>query len=257
MYALQAQAREALCATQETLQWRLGPKHEPVPAQTLRSLRAFLEVLPDFRKRRGQRYRIACCMTIMIAARLAGYRGVTAFGEFAARLDEAQLKAVGAFWSPSRQRYTAPAPSTGVAPVWWTPEYCAQEVSTCRKHIPPTRRSTGVKWSSWFARAARPGNSLASSSVPRRRPRVVRPGTMTVSIESASRPSGSTSPRPRTTLRGDPQHRSSVRFSFHRRSPTPVQGAKAITCPHDRGKSTPWFEPHRSFAERAGASIRT
>ena len=45
-------------------------------------------------------------------------------------------------------------------------------------------------------------------------------------------------PEARTTLRGDPQHRSSARFSFHRRSPTPVQGAKAITCPHDRGKST-------------------
>ena len=40
----------------------------------------------------------------MIAARLAGYRGVTAFGEFAARLSQAQLRAVGAFFSPSRRR---------------------------------------------------------------------------------------------------------------------------------------------------------
>ena len=112
VYALEAQAREALCATQEPAEWQLGAKDEPIPAEALRSLHAFLEILPDFRKRRGQRYSIACYMTIMLAARLAGYRGVTAFGEFAARLNDDQFEAVGAFWSPSRQRYTAPAPST-------------------------------------------------------------------------------------------------------------------------------------------------
>ena len=68
--------------------------------------------MPDFRKARGRRYGLACYVTIMIAARLAGYRGVTAFGEFAARLSQARLRAVGAFFSPSRGRHTAPAPST-------------------------------------------------------------------------------------------------------------------------------------------------
>ena len=58
------------------------------------------------------RYGLACYATIMVAARLAGYRGVAAFGEFAARLDQEQLRAARAFFSPSRGRYTAPAAST-------------------------------------------------------------------------------------------------------------------------------------------------
>ena len=84
----------------------------PPPASELRSLHAFLEGMPDFRKARGVRYGLACYATIMIAARLAGYRGVAAFGEFAARLDQEQLRAAGAFFSPSRRRRTAPAAST-------------------------------------------------------------------------------------------------------------------------------------------------
>ena len=47
----------------------------PPPASELRSLHAFLEGMPDFRKARGVRYGLACYATIMIAARLAGYRG--------------------------------------------------------------------------------------------------------------------------------------------------------------------------------------
>ena len=112
VYALQARAREALCAPEVPVDWQVGAQGEPMPAVALRSLRVFLEALPDFRKRRGQRYSMACYLTIMMAGRLAGYRGVTAFGEFAARLNDDQLKAVGAFWSPSRQRYTAPAASS-------------------------------------------------------------------------------------------------------------------------------------------------
>ena len=94
VYALQARAREALCALEVPVDWQVGAQGEPMPAVALRSLRVFLEALPDFRKRRGQRYSMACYMTIMIAGRLAGYRGVTAFGEFAARLNDDQLKAV-------------------------------------------------------------------------------------------------------------------------------------------------------------------
>ena len=41
-----------------------------------------------------------------------GLPGVTAFAEFAARLDQEQLAAAGAFFSPSRGRRTAPAAST-------------------------------------------------------------------------------------------------------------------------------------------------
>ena len=37
---------------------------------------------------------------------------MNAFAQFAALLTQEQLKAVGAFWSPSKQRYTAPAITT-------------------------------------------------------------------------------------------------------------------------------------------------
>ena len=51
-------------------------------------------------------------LTLAVAARLAGYRGVNTFAQFAALLSQEQLKAVGAFWSPSKQRYTPPAITT-------------------------------------------------------------------------------------------------------------------------------------------------
>ena len=58
---------------------------------------------------------------------------------------------------------------TEVDPVWWTPEHCAEEVSRCRRNNRRMRRSTGARWWSWFARAARPGSWPASSSALRRR----------------------------------------------------------------------------------------
>ena len=93
-------------------EWRAAGGGAPPAVPELRSLHAFLQDMPDFRKARGVRYGLACYATIMIAARLAGYRGVAAFGEFAARMDQEQLAAAGAFFSPSRGRYTAPATST-------------------------------------------------------------------------------------------------------------------------------------------------
>ena len=112
VYPLRTDAREALCGEKEPAAWQLGDKREPMAAPALRSLAEFLGEIPDFRKARGQRYPLSCYLAIAIAARLAGYRGVTAMGEFAALLDQDQLRAVGAFWSPSRKRYTAPAIST-------------------------------------------------------------------------------------------------------------------------------------------------
>ena len=109
VYELESNARAALSGVEEPAEWRIGAKEAPMPVPQLRSLRDFLEEIPDFRKARGQRYSIPCYLTIAIAARLAGYRGVSAFGEFAARLDDAQRKAVGGFWSPTRRRYTVPA----------------------------------------------------------------------------------------------------------------------------------------------------
>ena len=112
VYGMEKDAPSALRRGELPGDWRAGSGALPPPAVELRSLHAFLADMPDFRKARGRRYGLACYATIMIAARLAGYRGVTAFGEFAARMDQEQLRAAGAFFSPSRGRHTAPATST-------------------------------------------------------------------------------------------------------------------------------------------------
>ena len=108
VYELEAGAREALRDGHAPVEAR----EPPMPAGQLRRLHDCLGEMDDFRKRRGQRYALGCYLTIMIAARLAGYRGVSAFGEFAARLNDAQRRAVGGFFSPTRRRYTVPAAST-------------------------------------------------------------------------------------------------------------------------------------------------
>lgn len=108
VYELEGGAREALRDGGAPLEAR----EAPMAAPQLRGLYEFLGQVEDFRKRRGQRYALACYLTIAVAARLAGYRGVSAFGEFAARLDEAQRRAVGGFFSPTRRCHTVPAASS-------------------------------------------------------------------------------------------------------------------------------------------------
>ena len=78
VYEMEKDASAALCRGELPGDWRAGAGAAPPSAPELRSLHAFLEDMPDFRKARGRRYGLACYVTIMIAARLAGYRGVTA-----------------------------------------------------------------------------------------------------------------------------------------------------------------------------------
>ena len=67
----------------------------PPPAAQLCSLFDGLGDVEDYRRARGQRYSLRTVLTLAIAARLAGYRGVTAFVEFAALLDQRQRREVG------------------------------------------------------------------------------------------------------------------------------------------------------------------
>ena len=112
VYEVEQDAAAALRGDELPGDWHTGIGDAPPAVPELRSLHAFLEDMPDFRKARGRRYPLACYATIMVAARLAGYRGVTAFAEFAARMDQEQLAAAGAFLSPSKGRRTALAAST-------------------------------------------------------------------------------------------------------------------------------------------------
>ena len=103
-------AREALRRPEDRGEWGLVVKRPgPPKAERLSSLYEFLRRVPEYRKARGIRHQLATIFAIALAAKLAGVRGVVAIGEFASRLTQAQLAAVRAFWSPSRERYVAPS----------------------------------------------------------------------------------------------------------------------------------------------------
>ena len=73
----------------------LGQPVGEAPSETrLRSLFGHLREAPEYRSVRGIRHSLASVLAITVAAKLVGYRGVTAIGEFAARLDQKQLRAV-------------------------------------------------------------------------------------------------------------------------------------------------------------------
>ena len=68
--------------------------------------------MPEYRHARGKRYSLRTVLVLAVAARLAGYRGVTAFAQFAGLLSQPQRQAVDCFFSPSRQCYTTPSITT-------------------------------------------------------------------------------------------------------------------------------------------------
>ena len=114
MYELTDGAAEALSRDAIPESWN-AEQHDsagPMAASGLRSLFACLGEVPECRKPRGKRYPLRTVLAIAVAARLAGYRGVTAFAQFAALLTQEQLAAVDSFFSPSRKRYTAPTITT-------------------------------------------------------------------------------------------------------------------------------------------------
>ena len=112
VFELTEGAAEALSRTETPAHWNGEAHTEPMAAPRLRSLFECLGEVPECRFARGKRYPLKTVLALAVAARLAGYRGVTAFAQFAALLTQEQLKAVGAFWSESRQRYTAPSITT-------------------------------------------------------------------------------------------------------------------------------------------------
>ena len=108
VFELTDAAAEALSRTEVPAHWNAEQHTEPMAAPRLRSLFECLGEVPECRRDRGKRYPLNTVLAIAVAARLAGYRGVNAFAQFAALLSQEQLEA----WSPSKQRYTAPAITT-------------------------------------------------------------------------------------------------------------------------------------------------
>ena len=112
MFELTDGAPEALSRAEMPAHWNAEQHTESMAAPRLHSLFECLGAAPEYRHARGKRYPLNTILTLGVAARLAGYRGVNAFAQFAALLSQDQLEAVGAFWSPSKQRYTPPAITT-------------------------------------------------------------------------------------------------------------------------------------------------
>ncbi len=114
LYELTDGAAEALRRDAIPESWNAEPHDRagPMASSGLRSLFACLGEVPECRKPQGKRYPLGTILAIAVAARLAGYRGVTAFAQFVALLTQEQLAAVNSFFSPSKKRYTAPTSTT-------------------------------------------------------------------------------------------------------------------------------------------------
>ena len=109
VYPLARDAREQLCRLDDAPQWRSEGDPRPWTAHRLRSLWECLHGVPDFRSTRGRRYPLATIVAIAVAAKLAGYHGATAIGEFSQALTQHQLRALRAFYSLRLGRFTAPS----------------------------------------------------------------------------------------------------------------------------------------------------
>ena len=109
VYPLARDAREQLCRLDDAPQWQSEGDPRPWTANRLRSLWECLHTVPDFRSKRGRRYPLATILAIAVAAKLAGYHGATAIGEFSQALTQHQLRALRAFYSRRLGRFTAPS----------------------------------------------------------------------------------------------------------------------------------------------------
>ncbi len=112
VFELQPRAASALSQPAGDPAWQGPARSAPPGAAQLRSLFDFLGEVQEYRHARGKRYSLRTVLTLALAAKLAGYRGVTAFAQFASLLSQRQRKAVGCFFSPSKQRYTVPSVTT-------------------------------------------------------------------------------------------------------------------------------------------------
>jgi predicted transposase YbfD/YdcC len=112
VYALQPDAARQLAQPEDDPAWAGPARSAPPDAPTLRSLFEFLGELPEHRPARGKRYGLRTLLAVAVAARVCGYRGVTAFAQLAALLSQSQRLAVECFYSPSQGCYTSPSITT-------------------------------------------------------------------------------------------------------------------------------------------------
>jgi len=84
----------------------------PYTVKEYRSLWHRLNGLHDIRRRRGRRHLLASTLTICALATLCGARGTSAIAEFAAHLNQQQLRLLRAYLNPKTRRYEPPSEPT-------------------------------------------------------------------------------------------------------------------------------------------------
>ena len=78
----------------------------------MRSLYEELAGIPDFRRRQGRKHTVASVLAVYILARLANMRGPVAAAEYAQKLSQQELEAIGAWKNPKTGLYVPVSKST-------------------------------------------------------------------------------------------------------------------------------------------------
>ena len=86
--------------------------HAGTAPSALRSLYEELAAIEDFRRPQGRKHTAAATLAVYILARLANMRGPVAAAEYASKLDQRELAAVGAWKNPKTGLYVPVSKST-------------------------------------------------------------------------------------------------------------------------------------------------
>ena len=92
-------------------EWQPKGPSEQAPSE-LRSLYRELTEVRDFRRAQGRKHSVATVLAVYILARLANLRGPVAAAEYAQKLSQRELQAIGAWKNPRTDRYVPVSKST-------------------------------------------------------------------------------------------------------------------------------------------------
>ncbi len=115
MRVLHPQARKWLASETMPPRWAAHEdeaRYCPYPVEQYRSLWERLNRLPDVRRTKGRRHRLASTLTICALATLCGARGPRAIADFAAYLTRTQLRLLRAYRNPKTGEYEPPSEPT-------------------------------------------------------------------------------------------------------------------------------------------------
>ena len=112
VYPLRRDARQQLAAARAQPAWRPHQPRLMLNDAQWRSLRCFLDQVPDTRSRRGLRYPMRTALAILLGSRLAGCQTLTELSDFGRALSQQTLAAIGSRRRPQTGRYEAPCISS-------------------------------------------------------------------------------------------------------------------------------------------------